>query len=145
MVAWRLRGVPAGSGPPGHRRGAALVEFAVVLPVLLLLLLGLMELGWAFFKASQLTTAARAGVREAIRPDTTEVDVQAKLDEMMQTMGMGGVSYDFELEPGVSVEAGEPIEVSVVVAYDQLTLTGLRMIPMLETLRGHAAMAKEGP
>ena len=144
MAASWLRSAAGKPGPHGRRRGAALIEFALVLPVLLLLLLGLMELGWAFFKASQLTTAARAAVREAIRPDATSADVQAKLDEMMQRMGMGGVSYVLALEPGVSVEPGEPIEVTLEVAYEQITLTGLRF-GTPETLRGHAAMAKEGP
>lgn len=44
-------------------RGAAAVEFAIVLPVLLTLLLGIMEFGRAFNTQISLTNAAREGVR----------------------------------------------------------------------------------
>ncbi|MHA7178745.1 TadE/TadG family type IV pilus assembly protein [Arthrobacter sp. MDB2-24] len=44
-------------------RGAAAVEMALVLPVLILLLLGIMEFGRAFNAQVTLTNAAREGVR----------------------------------------------------------------------------------
>lgn len=44
-------------------RGAVAVEFAIVLPVLLALLLGIMEFGRAFNTQLSLTNAARDGVR----------------------------------------------------------------------------------
>ena len=57
------------------RGGAALVEMAIVIPVLLLLTLGLIEYGWVFYKVSQLNQAARHGVRTAVRPDATTDNV----------------------------------------------------------------------
>jgi Flp pilus assembly protein TadG len=44
-------------------RGAAAVEFGLILPVLVLLLLGIVEFGYAFFSQITLTHAAREGVR----------------------------------------------------------------------------------
>jgi Flp pilus assembly protein TadG len=49
-----------------RRRGQALVEFALVLPLLLLLLVGLFDLGRAVFAYNTLTNAAREGARIAI-------------------------------------------------------------------------------
>jgi Flp pilus assembly protein TadG len=49
--------------PEASERGAAAVEFAIVLPVLLALLLGIMEFGRAFNTQMSLTNAAREGVR----------------------------------------------------------------------------------
>jgi Flp pilus assembly protein TadG len=46
--------------------GQSLVEFAVALPVLLLLLLGMLDLGRAFFVREQVSDAARAALREAV-------------------------------------------------------------------------------
>ena len=44
-------------------RGAAIVEFALVVPVLLVLLLGIMEYSKAFNAQSSLAAAAREGAR----------------------------------------------------------------------------------
>lgn len=48
-----------------HRdqRGAQAVEFALVLPLLVLLLVGIMEFGLVFNKQSMITQAARAAAR----------------------------------------------------------------------------------
>jgi|1186.fasta_scaffold20544_4 Flp pilus assembly protein TadG len=55
--------------PTTHRRnrqqGQALVEFAILLPVLLLLLLGIVQFGLAFNNYIQVTSAAREGARKA--------------------------------------------------------------------------------
>ena len=54
------------------------MEFAVVLPILILLLAGFFDFGWSFFWQHSVTNASRAGARYA---------VQAKL--------IGGVSTPF--------------------------------------------------
>jgi Flp pilus assembly protein TadG len=51
------------------RAGQSLVEFGVALPVLLLLLLGMLDLGRAFYVREQVSDAARAALRIAIRAD----------------------------------------------------------------------------
>jgi hypothetical protein len=56
-----------GPGPNrGGRRGQALVEFALVIPLFLLLLVALFDLGRAVFTFNTLTNAAREGARMAI-------------------------------------------------------------------------------
>lgn len=47
----------------GDRRGQSLVEFALALPILLLLIFGLVDLGRAVFVSNQLAEAARDGAR----------------------------------------------------------------------------------
>ena len=53
------------------RAGTALVEFAVCLPLLLILILGSMEATSAIFVRQALTTSAYEGIREAIRIRST--------------------------------------------------------------------------
>jgi hypothetical protein len=48
-----------------HQRGAAAVEFALVLPVLLFLLLGFMELGRLLYTWNSAVEATRVGARTA--------------------------------------------------------------------------------
>ncbi|MDQ2694291.1 MAG: pilus assembly protein [Pseudomonadota bacterium] len=49
--------------PRGAQRGLAMVEFAIVLPLLLFLLLAVAELGRAFFQYNTLTKSVRDGAR----------------------------------------------------------------------------------
>lgn len=50
----------------GRDRGQGLVEFALILPVLLIVLLGIVDFGRAIYAYNTLSNAARAGVRVAI-------------------------------------------------------------------------------
>jgi hypothetical protein len=52
--------------PPGGEGGQTLVEYALVLPVLLLLLLGIMDFGIVVFKYNTIANAAREGARFGI-------------------------------------------------------------------------------
>jgi Flp pilus assembly protein TadG len=56
---------PVEMADPGERRerGAALVEFAFVLPVLLLIVLGIIDFGRAYGAKQELIHATREGVR----------------------------------------------------------------------------------
>src|SRR5690348_13666939 len=65
-------------------RGQALVEFALALPLLAVLLLGVMQLGNVFNNYETITDAARAGSRQAIllrlsggSPSSAEAAVRA--------------------------------------------------------------------
>lgn len=58
------------------QKGAAVVEFAVILPLLLLILFGIIEFGFIFYNQALLTNASREGARRAIvfRTDGTTND-----------------------------------------------------------------------
>jgi Flp pilus assembly protein TadG len=64
---------------PSRGRGQALVEFALVIPLFLLLLFSLFDLGTAVFTYNSLTNAAREGARLAIvNQDTPSILLRAK-------------------------------------------------------------------
>ncbi len=69
------------------RRGQTLVEFAASLAILVLLLLGLAELGRYVFTLSTLTHAVREGARYAIMHPTDD-------DGIIQRVRQGAVSLD---------------------------------------------------
>ena len=48
------------------RRGAAMVEAAIILPVFLLLIFGMIDVGMGVFRNNLLSEAARHGARQAI-------------------------------------------------------------------------------
>lgn len=47
-------------------KGQALIEFALILPILLILVGGIIDFGWLFYNQSSLNNAAREGARYAI-------------------------------------------------------------------------------
>jgi Flp pilus assembly protein TadG len=50
----------------GNERGASIVEFAVVVPLFLLLVFGTIEAGWFFAQEVEIRNAAREGARLAV-------------------------------------------------------------------------------
>ncbi|WP_234800974.1 TadE/TadG family type IV pilus assembly protein [Luteitalea pratensis] len=69
-------------------RGAELVEFAFVLPVLLLVFAGIVDFGFLFQRYEVVTNAAREGARLATLPNYTQADVIARVNDYLNT-GIG--------------------------------------------------------
>ncbi len=59
-------------------RGAAAVEFALLMPVLLLILLGIVDFGRAWNMQIALTQAAREGVRSVALRDGTDAEARTQ-------------------------------------------------------------------
>ncbi len=72
-----------------NERGAELIEFALVLPLLLAMLAGIADFGRMFQRLEVTTNAAREGARLASMPGYNQTDVQnrvrAYMDEGIQT------------------------------------------------------------
>ena len=63
--------------------GAALIEFALFITVFLLIAFGIIESGYAFYRANSLTAAVREGARwAAVQPALTP-SVSAKIDSIV--------------------------------------------------------------
>ena len=125
-----------------RRRAAAMVEMAIVLPVLLLLTLGLIEYGWVFLRVSQVNMAARHGVRTAVRPDATDVNVTAAVAVMMTDAGIKSDQYTLT-HTDLNVLIGTPVTVQISVDYSKLSLTGSSLIPLPDKIQGRGTMSKE--
>lgn len=69
-------------------RGAELVEFALVLPLMLLVLLGIIDFGLLFQRYHVVTNAAREGARVALLPGYEELDVQARVTQFLTAGGL---------------------------------------------------------
>lgn len=60
---------------PGGRRGAAVVELAMIMPFLIIVVLGVCELGQAIYVNACLSEAARIGCETGSRPGACNADV----------------------------------------------------------------------
>ena len=62
--------------------GAELIEFALVFPILLMTVLGIVDFGFLFHRQEVVTNAAREGARVAALPGYTATDVQDRVREL---------------------------------------------------------------
>lgn len=67
-----------------NQRGAALVEAAIIIPILLLIAVGIFEFGRAYQTWQVLTNAAREGARISVTPSGTVDNVTAAVKAYMQ-------------------------------------------------------------
>lgn len=129
------------------KRGVALIEFAISLPLLVLLTFGAIEYGWMFLKMQEVTNAARAGSRLAVLPDTTSAEVNTSVGTYLAAAGMGAVAYAITTTPAEVSAAipGEVVTVTVAVPYGEVDILGMSIFPTPANLTAAVSMAKEGP
>lgn len=126
--------------PPDQRgeRGSAVVEFALLLPILLLLLLALVQVGVIARDRLLLAQAARAGAREA----AIQVSEPAIRDAAVAA-GAGLDSGRLRLEIERAGERGAPVTVSL--GYD-VPVAGVLagwLLPSTVTLTASATARQE--
>ena len=73
-------------------RGAALVEAAMIMPMILLISVGIFEFGRAYQTSQVLTNAAREGARVAILDGPTDADVRARVNKYVTDGGLTSLS-----------------------------------------------------
>jgi Flp pilus assembly protein TadG len=79
-----------------RRRGQSLVEFALVLPMFLLLFMAVMDFGTAVFTYNSLTNAAREGTRLAVvNQDSASVILRAQRQVSIAEIRAPSVSIDY--------------------------------------------------
>ncbi len=128
-------------------RGAAAVEFALVLPVLLVLVLGAIDWGWYFYVREVVTNSAREGARAGsvdatgATLTTAQAAATAYLDGVSLAASgrtVGATLVDVTLSSGTTVHT-----VRVVVSYPVGPITGFTsFIPA--TMTATAQMRREG-
>ena len=69
-------------------KGAELIEFALVFPLLLLVMFGIMDFGLLFQRYETVTNAAREGARIAVLPGYAQADVEARVNQYLAASGL---------------------------------------------------------
>ena len=100
-----------------QERGQALIEFAAVMPILLVLLLVLVDFGMAVDHRLVLQHAVSEGVREAMVTDqTAAIATTVDQSQGLLTSGDVSVSYDDPNHDG-KCEIGDKVRVAVTYTY----------------------------
>jgi Flp pilus assembly protein TadG len=134
-------GITAHDGSPQMARlkpqaGSELIEFAVVLPLLLILMFGIVDFSLALYDKAVVTNASREGARAAIvatnpRPDLTAI--QGVVANYCQTylVNFGGAA-PVVTASGLGGGSGSPLTVQVQYFYNFAVIS--RLIPSLGSL-----------
>lgn len=124
------------------RLGAATVEMAVVTPILLTMLFGIIEYGWVFSVRQTLIHAARDGARTAALPGATDEQIVEQVGHSLNPLGLS-------THASVILERGDSSNdytetVRVKVPYEYVTLVGGFFGSTAFDLGASASMRKEG-
>jgi Flp pilus assembly protein TadG len=97
----------------GARRGAALVEMAICVPLIVVIAFGSIEATNAIFLQQALTEAAHEGARTATSIGKTEEDARARVEQILTAQAIHGAEVSIEPPISSSTPVGEIITVTV--------------------------------
>jgi Flp pilus assembly protein TadG len=130
------------TGGAWKRRGAAVVEFAVVTPLLVSILFGIIEYGYIFFARSTIQHAAREACRIAIL-QTSESPYSEVTDRIVDLMGTASISsYTVNMTHATEEEPYETVTITV--PFDAVSLLGGYFPHPSSGIQGTCSMRKEG-
>ena len=138
-----------------RRRGAALVEMALVLPIFVAVTLGIVEFGRAMMVGNLVTNAAREGARLGIIDGATNSEVQQAVEDFLQaavgvapadvTITIACEPYPGNPDPADQVDNCSPrdlVSVSVQVPYNKVSYIKPQFLSGKQ-LKGSASMRHE--
>lgn len=113
-----------------NQRGAAAVEFAIVLPLLMMILFGIIEFATILYDKAMITNASREGARAGIvwrptEPERLSVgEIQAVVNNYLQDhlVNFGSSSLPVVTVSGAGNVENQPLTVTVSYRYDFLVL-----------------------
>lgn len=124
------------------RRGTAVVEAAVVAPLMILSMFGMMEVGYAFMVKQNVTLAAREGARAAALPGGTMTDVTTAVDQAMQAANLTGYTMTTNLASLGPTDVEVWVEVSI--PLNRATFTGSMLGGGSYNITSRTTMRREG-
>lgn len=121
-------------------RGNAVIEFALVLPILLLVLFGITEFGRAIMTKNILYTAAREGARlAAVSPISDTLSVQGRVISILDAANVDAKEITITYDPST-----RSIQVAVTNDFEVLSSGILGSFVGVFELRGVTSMRYEG-
>ena len=128
------------------KKGQSLIEFALVLPILLLVLLGIMEFGRMIMAVNVLNQAAREGARiGAVTSDADSLDFKDKIEtranELLNAANLKPENTTITILPP---DAERKITVTIDYAFPFATKFFDLFLPDVVNLRGSCVMYYEG-
>jgi len=125
------------------RLAAAAVEFAVVAPVFLLLVFGMIEYGRMVMVYQILTNASREGARAAVLDGATTSSVTTSVNGYLTDAFISGATVTVSPNPPSGAQYGDPVTVTVSIPFTQVSWLPSPMYLGSRTLTSATAMRRE--
>jgi Flp pilus assembly protein TadG len=116
------------------------VEFAVVAPVFLALVFGMIEFGRVVMVQQLLTNATREGARKGVLRDSTDTDVKATVVNYLQSASISITTGDVTV---AGMTSGDTVTVSVTVPFNQVSWLSTPIFLNGHNLNASASMRRE--
>jgi len=124
--------------------GGSAVEFALLLPVLIMILFGIIEFGLALYQQAVLTNASREGARLGIVqsiPAITTAQINATIDTYLTNAGITPGNVTRAIAAGGVT--GTPVSVALTLPYTFVVLPGLTSVAPTLNLSAQTVMRHE--
>ena len=103
------------------RRGAAVVEFALVAPIFFLLVFGMIEYGRMVMVQQILTNASREGARRAVLDGSTTAGVVNSVTSYLQSSSITGATVTVTTSAPVAPDYANGMTVTVTIPFSQVS------------------------
>jgi Flp pilus assembly protein TadG len=104
-----------------NRRGAAVVEFAVIAPLLFMLIFGMIEFGRLIMVQQILTNASREGARRAVLEHASVSEVESVVADYLSGASVSGASVTVSPSPLSVAGFGDPVTVGCSIPFAQVS------------------------
>ena len=122
-------------------RGAALIESAITIPIILLVSVSIFEFGRAYQTWQVLTNAAREGARVSIIQGKTDDEVRAAVRTYMDVGGLplaNDASVTITLERAVPIGANDASRISITYPFSFIVLDPVMKLVTPSSTQGNA-------
>ena len=122
------------------RRGQTLIEFAMILPILMMLIFGVIEFGRYLYLKNSVTNAAREGARKAVvtNPWSDSTVKQYLVDNSPISLNLGNIN----ITP-TSPTPGAAVTVTVKIPFTSVVPSLIPQFTNLSSIRASATMRYE--
>lgn len=141
----RMQAAPRLRSRMNAERGQALLEMALVLPIVLLISVGIFEFGRAYQTTQVMTNAAREGARVAILAGATQQDVRDRVTTYLQggqlpNYASATIAIDQAVTMSIGTKTATASRVTVSYPFSFMVLNGVANLVANGTTLGGAPL-----
>jgi len=125
------------------RTAAAMIEFALVAPLMILFTLGIIEMGRMTMVKQVLTNISREGARMATLPEATSESVQSQVQQLLAGSYINGASITLSPSSISTAPSGSLVTVSIAIAAEEISWLNTPLFMGGKSLTASTSMRRE--